>query len=727
MIPKIIHCCWFGGPKTKLAEKCLASWRRFAPGFEIREWNEESVRRDLCGAEGGDGREFFEAAIAAKKWAMASDWLRMKALHEEGGIYLDLDSELVAPIDRLPDGEWVAGEWTASGEVWMNPGGGMALEKGSAVARHMLDAYAELDFDPKREMMTWINARLGERSLRVLDPEVMSPIGMDGKPRIAERTVAVHWYAMSWATPAQRILQWMSWHGMRRVVDALVRLRRAVLGGGRRKDARLFAATFWEEHCCECGMPQCFGTCGMFERGWHGRCVRVDGFVESIMGEGRVMFRRWGKIEAVWHGTLVSVGTARFLERMNRSLSSLWRILGPYHRALRWRVAAALGRAGRPSVWRISATANRNERLVAEVADAEGREILRSVLDLPAGAERKLEIALPEIEKGTLLRLFPADGEATGKIHFHENDICSDAGVRHVKCLAWDLDDTLWIGTLAEDGVDGCVPKKESVALVKELDRRGVVNSIVSRNDAEEALAALRRFGLEELFVFPQFGWGPKSDGIKALAREMNISPDAIAFVDDREEQRAEVAANAGGVRVYDAREIPVLAALSEFSPPISQESASRRTSYRAEMLRRRDVKVSFGGDAAAFEAASGLSFEFAPVVGAVAERCLELLNRTNQLNISGRRYSHEEFSRLLGECEAKAVRVRDRYGDYGTVGFVAMNGNRVVELCFSCRIAHRGVERRVLKSVADGGKLTADVVPTGRNAPIREILEEFL
>lgn len=229
---KIIHCCWFGGPMTKLAVKCLASWRKFAPGWEIRIWDEESARRDLFAAGGGDGSEFFEAAIRAKKWAMASDWLRMKALYEEGGIYLDLDVELVAPIDRLPDGEWVSGEMTAKGDVWMNPGGGIALERGSAAARHMLDAYANLRFDPKREMMPWINARLAETSLRTLDPEVMSPIGMDGIVGKTERTVAVHWYAMSWATPVRRLMRWLSWHGMRCVVDALLDVRRAVLGGG---------------------------------------------------------------------------------------------------------------------------------------------------------------------------------------------------------------------------------------------------------------------------------------------------------------------------------------------------------------------------------------------------------------------------------------------------------------------------------------------------------------
>ena len=76
-----------------------------------------------------------------------------KALYKEGGIYLDLDSELIAPIDRLPDGEWVAGEQTASGGVWMAAGAGLSLSKGSTAARYMLDAYAGLNFDSKRAMM----------------------------------------------------------------------------------------------------------------------------------------------------------------------------------------------------------------------------------------------------------------------------------------------------------------------------------------------------------------------------------------------------------------------------------------------------------------------------------------------------------------------------------------------------------------------------------------------
>lgn len=221
MIQKVIHCFWAKGPKTKLAEKCLVSWKRFAPDWEIREWSLADLPADGLPS-------FVREAVAARQWAMVSDWLRMRALKDFGGLYLDLDVELVQPVDRLPAGEWVAGEWTPGGGVWMNPGSGLALEKGSSVAVGMLESYARLEFDPSREMMAWINERLGAvaKGLTVLDPEVMSPIRADGTMCRTERTVGVHWYAMSWASPRRRLARWMSWHGMRPLVELLLRARR---------------------------------------------------------------------------------------------------------------------------------------------------------------------------------------------------------------------------------------------------------------------------------------------------------------------------------------------------------------------------------------------------------------------------------------------------------------------------------------------------------------------
>lgn len=232
MIPKAIHCFWAQGPKTKLAEKCLASWRRFAPDWEIREWSFDDLLAEAK-RRGETLPPFVTGAIAAKKWAFVSDWARFKVLYENGGVYFDLDAELLKSIDELPEGEWVSGEWRANGRVGMNPGGGLALEKGSPVASAMLAYYGKATFGGKKTVGEIMDDLQSEGvDIRVLSPEVTNPIGVDGKVRRTDKTVGIHWYAMSWASPKQKILQWLSWHGFRPAIDALLKVKRALAGRG---------------------------------------------------------------------------------------------------------------------------------------------------------------------------------------------------------------------------------------------------------------------------------------------------------------------------------------------------------------------------------------------------------------------------------------------------------------------------------------------------------------
>lgn len=215
MIPKIIHCCWLSErPKNELAGRCLASWRRFAPGWECREWR-------LCDCVNPPA--FFREAVRRKRWAFAADWVRFKALYDEGGVYCDLDFELVQPFDA--ESEFVAGQWLPGGAKGMEPAI-IALEQGSPIAKAMLDYYETATFDGGTTVGE-ILATLDEaRALKVLDPEVMSPIGIDGRIHRTERTIGIHWYEMSWASPRRRIARWLSWHGMRPLVELLLRLKR---------------------------------------------------------------------------------------------------------------------------------------------------------------------------------------------------------------------------------------------------------------------------------------------------------------------------------------------------------------------------------------------------------------------------------------------------------------------------------------------------------------------
>src|SRR5262245_6438166 len=111
---------------------------------------------------------------------------------------------------------------------------------------------------------------------------------------------------------------------------------------------------------------------------------------------------------------------------------------------------------------------------------------------------------------------------------------------RMIKCVVWDLDNTLWHGALIEDGYVRL--KDNVVGIIKTLDSRGILQSIASKNDYDQALDQLRRFGLAEYFLYPQINWNTKSSSIKVISSSINIGLDAVGFIDDQEFERDEVA-----------------------------------------------------------------------------------------------------------------------------------------------------------------------------------------
>ena len=134
-IPKKIHYCWFGGnPLPELAQKCIASWKKYCPDYEIIEWNESNF--DIN--EGDYAREAYEA----KKWAFVTDYVRLKVLYDYGGIYMDTDVEVLKPLDPLLEYEAVSG-FESDTDI---PTGLIASVKNHSMIFELLSEYNSLHF-----------------------------------------------------------------------------------------------------------------------------------------------------------------------------------------------------------------------------------------------------------------------------------------------------------------------------------------------------------------------------------------------------------------------------------------------------------------------------------------------------------------------------------------------------------------------------------------------------
>ncbi|MDF5753561.1 HAD-IIIC family phosphatase [Spongiactinospora sp. TRM90649] len=294
-----------------------------------------------------------------------------------------------------------------------------------------------------------------------------------------------------------------------------------------------------------------------------------------------------------------------------------------------------------------------------------------------------------------------------------------------VKCLVWDLDNTLWDGILLEG--DDVRPFPEAVAALKELDGRGVLHSIASRNDPEAALAKLAEFGLADYFLYPQIGWHAKSASVKAIAADINIGLDTFAFVDDQPFERDEVAAALPQVRCYDAVEVGSLPDRPEFTPAfVTEDSRRRREMYRADE-RRKTVEAEFDGAQQDFLSGLGMRFTIKHAVRDDLRRAEELTLRTNQLNTTGYTYSLAELEGFLESDRhiLLTAALEDRYGPYGTIGLALLEKDDTVWtmklLLMSCRVMSRGVGTILINHIKRlardaGALLYGEYVATGKN-----------
>ncbi|GAB2629430.1 hypothetical protein Aab01nite_43290 [Paractinoplanes abujensis] len=293
-----------------------------------------------------------------------------------------------------------------------------------------------------------------------------------------------------------------------------------------------------------------------------------------------------------------------------------------------------------------------------------------------------------------------------------------------VKCLVWDLDNTLWQGTLLEDGEVVLPP--EIHRLIVELDDRGILQSVASKNDHDHAWQRLTALGVADYFVLPQIGWHAKSQSVKEIADQLNFALSAIAFIDDQPAERAEVAYHHPEVRCYDAAEVLALAGRPEFSPAVTSDARRRREMYQAG-FRRTAERESFSGPDEEFLRSLELVMEIKRADENDLTRVEELTLRTSQMNATGVHYSDADLRALLADPahEVLTVTLTDRLGPHGAVGVLLLNCHERVWhlklLATSCRVVSFGAGSVLLNWLIDaaaraGVHVAADFRQTDRN-----------
>lgn len=294
-----------------------------------------------------------------------------------------------------------------------------------------------------------------------------------------------------------------------------------------------------------------------------------------------------------------------------------------------------------------------------------------------------------------------------------------------IKLLVWDLDNTLWHGTLLEG--DGLRVREGVVATLQALDARGILHSVASKNDHDLAMAKLKEVGLDEYFLYPQVNWNSKAASIRSIVESINIGMDTVAFIDDEPFERGEVEHALPDVLTIDARELAGVAARPEFNPPfITDDSARRREMYRADIERKR-AEEEFVGPSEEFLATLEMEFTIASAQAEDLKRAEELTVRTHQLNTTGYTYSLAELDALRQSPDhlLLVATLDDRFNTYGKIGLALIEKATEVWtiklFLMSCRVMSRGVGTVFMNHILNlareaGVQLHAEFLSNDRN-----------
>ena len=261
-----------------------------------------------------------------------------------------------------------------------------------------------------------------------------------------------------------------------------------------------------------------------------------------------------------------------------------------------------------------------------------------------------------------------------------------------IKLIIWDLDDTLWNGTLSEGGAQ--LPIEHS-QLIADLTDAGIINSICSKNDIEPTKAELQKLGIWDYFVFPSINWDNKGVRIKHIIDNMALRPVNVLFVDDNTFNLQEAKHCLPDLQIATPEIIP---AIIEQLQSIEKKDTTHKRLHQYKILEEKATIAETYDSNEAFLFSSNIRVTIHIDCLDVIERLHELLMRSNQLNYTKKRISLDELKTIVSNPEYQCgyVTVTDNFGDYGIVGFYANKGEYLEHFLFSCRTMGQMIEQYV-------------------------------
>ena len=262
-----------------------------------------------------------------------------------------------------------------------------------------------------------------------------------------------------------------------------------------------------------------------------------------------------------------------------------------------------------------------------------------------------------------------------------------------IKLVIWDLDETFWQGTLSEGEIS--IPS-QNIEIVKSLTNRGIINSIVSKNDFDSVKNILQKAGIWDLFVFPVISWTPKGEAVKNIIERCQLRASNTLFIDDNISNIKEVEFYNPGI---NTKMPDFINEILDNESCIGKNDSTHTRLKQYKILEEKEVERSNFFDNISFLEDSNIQITFNKK-GLSADRVHELIERTNQLNYTKIRLDKDQVEVLLNDnlYEHCTIEVTDKYGNYGIVGYYCFDrkNNKLIHFVFSCRILNLGIEQYI-------------------------------